>query len=1083
MLSRRNLLACLSASAAAAPRTVRTARVAALTPANLLCEYLTNPLGIDETRPRLSWESKAVNAEARGLSQTAYQIVVASEVERLEPGKADWWDSGRVASDQSIHVEYGGKPLWSRARCHWKVRVWDQKGQVSPWSEAAFWSMGLLEESDWGGSWTGLDEVGEKPAPWFPGAQWIWYPEGDPRIHAPLGKCYFRREFDLPTGRAVAAADLYVIADGACSAVLNGTTAGEDGPVRTTDCWKKPQLIDVRAWLKPGRNVLTVEAENTPETSKQNPAGMIGLLRVRFADGLEWTLVTDREWRVSREATATPTTLAAMELGPFGIAPWNKVGPQEYTVLPARMLRREFETPRRPRRAVASIAGLGHFELYVNGRRVGDQVLAPVVSDYQKKIHYVTLDVTELMRQGRNALGLWLGNGPFFAYRQKVPARFRTFGYPKALANVRLEYDDGSFEDVVTDADWKITTEGPLRANNEYDGEIYDARREQHGWSEAAFDDAAWRRVQLVESPGGKLRAQMLEPQRVTDTLRPVAITEPRPGVFVVDFGQTFNGWVKLKVSGPAGTEVRLRRGGLLRSNGTVREVDSRSALMTDVYILSGRGEEVWMPRFTSQGGRYVQVTGFPGRPSKDNFVGLVVHTDMPAAGSFECSHEQITRLYQVMRWSQRIEARGVPLDCSTRDERMPWISEHHGLEGHSFAFRAAAMYTNWLEDLRLSQRAEGSIPDVAPPFWNFGRSVVWAVTLVYLPDWFRRFYGDRRAVERSYASMKRLVQFLHDTHLKADGTMDFNDYGDWLDTTTMDGGEPTHGSTPRPLISTAFFYLYCTILERHARLLGRREDTARFAQLGEHVREGFERRFFDPATNTYEGRTQTSYVLPLAFGLVPRERRAAVARNLADDVLMKHGGHTTCGFMGVQWLLTVLSETGHHDAACRIMTRTKRPSWGYMLSKGATTMWERWDHDTADPAMTGESQYFLGAGIVGWLFRSLGGINPDEERPGFKHVVLRPRPDAEVRWAKASFRSPYGPVVSEWETAGGGFRWKLSVPPNTTATAFVPATDPKTVQESGKPAAQSEGVRFVRFEEGAAVYELGSGTYRFEVR
>jgi alpha-L-rhamnosidase len=703
------------------------------------------------------------------------------------------------------------------------------------------------------------------------------------------------------------------------------------------------------------------------------------------------------------------------------------------------------------------------------------------MSYYQKKIHYVAFDVTSHLRQGRNAAGMVLGNGPFFAYRKKtVFPEFRTFGYPKALASIRLDYDDGSFEDIVTDADWKITIEGPLRANNEYDGEIYDARREQRGWSEPGFDDSAWRRVQLVDSPGGKLRAQMLEPQRVTQTLRPMAITEPRSGVFVVDFGQVFNGWVLLKVSGPAGTEVHLRRAGILRADGTVREVNSRSALMTDVYILSGRGQEVWTPRFTSQGGRYVQVTGFPGRPSTENFEGLVIHTDMQPAGSFECSQDLITRLYQVMRWSQRIEARGVPLDVSSRDERMPWISEHHGMDGHGYPFRVAAMYSNWLEDLRLSQRADGSIPNVAPSFWTFGRGVVWPVTLIYLPHWFHLFYGDRRAVERNYASMKRLVRAIRDSFLKSDGTIDFNDHGDWLDVTTMDDGRPTSGATPQPLISTAFFYFYCTILERHARLLGRGEDAAGFARLGENVREGFNRRFFDPAANAYEGRTQTSYVLPLAFGLVPQDRRAAVARNLAEDVLVKHDGHTTCGFMGVQWILTVLSETGHHDAAYRIMTRTKRPSWGYMVSKGATTMWERWDHDTADATMTAESQYFLGADIVGWLFRTLGGINSDAERPGFKHIILRPRPAAELRWVKTSFRSLYGLIVSEWEIEAGRIQWKVTVPPNTTATAFVPAADPTTVTESGKPTAQSEGVRFVRSEEGAAVYELASGTYRF---
>ncbi|MEN6602651.1 MAG: family 78 glycoside hydrolase catalytic domain, partial [Bryobacteraceae bacterium] len=615
---------------------------------------------------------------------------------------------------------------------------------------------------------------------------------------------------------------------------------------------------------------------------------------------------------------------------------------------------------------------------------------------------------------------------------------------------------------------------------NEYDGEIYDARREQAGWSEPGFDDAAWRRVQLVDAPGGTLRAQMMEPQRVTQTLRPVAITEPRPGLFVVDFGQTFNGWIRLKVSGPQGTEVRLRRAGLLRPDGTVREVDSRSALMTDVYILSGKGEETWTARFTSQGGRYVQAAGFPGRPSPEDFEGLVVHTDMPIAGSFECSNELITRLYNVMRWSQRIEARGIPLDCSSRDERMPWISEHHGLDGHGYPFRAAAMYANWLEDLRISQRPNGSIPNVSPSFWTFGSGVVWPSTLVYLPHWLYLFYGDRRAMERSYPSMKRLVRYISETYLKPDGTIDFNDHGDWLDTSTMDGGEPASGATPPPLISSAFFYFYCTILERSARLLGRRADAEAFATIGARVRDGFNRRFFDPSANAYTGRTQTSYVLPLAFGLVPPERRAEVAQNLAGDVLMKHNGHTTCGFMGVQWILTVLSETGHHDAAMSIMTRTTRPSWGYMVSKGATTMWERWDHDTADAAMTGESQYFLGADIVGWLFRSLAGISSDPGHPGFQHIILQPRPAKDLKWVKASFRSLYGLIVSEWSVAGGRFAWKISVPANCTATAFVPAADPGAVTEGGTPVAHTQGVRFVRSEPGVAIYELASGTYNF---
>ncbi len=1062
MLTRRDLLTGIAASTAL---TASERSKPAAVPVKLLCEYLVDPLGIDETLPRLSWQLQALDPKARDILQTAYQVTVASSPELLDQG--DLWNSGKVTSDQSVHVVYAGRTLRSRMRCHWRVRIWDQNGMASDWSQAALWTMGLLEPDDWSGFWIGLDEDAPSGAPWFPDAQWIWFPEGNPKVAAPLATRWFRREVNLPEGRRVAEARLSLIADATCKVSINGTAAGEGGSVRTDDCWKRPEPIDVRALLRPGRNALLVEAGNNSRVpwkagqkpNEPNPAGVIGVLRVRFEDGLELNIPTDRNWQASRTADGAEW-LSATELGSFGTAPWNRVSPDEYTTLPGRMVRREFELPSGIRRATASICGLGYHELYLNGRRVGDHAMDPILSDYQKKAHYVTYDVTAALRPGANAAGILLGNAAFFSYRKKVPAPFRTFGYPKALLNLRVEFQDGSVRDIVTDGSWKMTTDGPILANNEYDGETYDARREQHGWAEPGFDASAWRPAQVVEPPGGRLRAQMAEPQRVTQTLRPVAMTEPRPGTFVVDFGKTFNGWVRLHVSGPAGTEVRIRRAGLLRPDGMIRREDSRSAMMTDVYVLAGGRPETWSPRFSSQGGRYIEVTGFPGRPTEANFEGLVVHSDMQADGSFECSDELANSLCQMMRWSQRIEARGVPLDCSTRDERMPWISEHHGMDGHGYLFRVAAMYTNWLEDIRLSQRGEGSIPNVAPSFWTFGRGLVWPVTLIFLPHWFHQFYGDRRAVERNYAAMKRLVRFMRDNYLKPDGTIDYNDHGDWLDTTTMDGtvpddgrSHPFVGATPQPLISSAFFHLYCTILERHARLLGLPEDAREFAELGAHVREGFGRRFFDPAANAYAGRTQTSYVLPLAFGLVPEERRAAVAANLAADVT-RHNGHTTCGFMGIQWVLSVLSETGHHDAAWSILTRRDRPSWGYMVSKGSNTMWERWDHDTADPTMTGESQYFLGANIAGWMFQTLGGIRAGGDRPGFRHIVLRPLPVKGLDWVKCRYESMYGPIVSQWRMEGGRFRWHVEVPPNTQATVHVP---------------------------GAAAVEVGSGAYEFE--
>ena len=1063
---------------------------------DLRCEYLVAPAGIDVAVPRLSWKLEPTQPGLRGQRQSAYQVLVASNPEQLAQDKSDLWDSGKVTSDQSIHVEYAGKELASRTRCAWRVRVWDESGRPSAWSEPAAWSMGLLKPADWGGAkWIGLDEAGDdaRKLTDFRRASWVWFPEGNPAADAPAKTRYFRRVFTLPADRRVRRAECFFTADDRCAVFVNGTRAGT---AQGNANLSRAELTapDLRA----GTNVLAIEAANAPAPVPQNPAALIASLRVEFEDGGEpLVMTTDAEWRAAdREVdgwqapefddAAWP---AAKVLGGVGAAPWGdpygEVWQQEHRRLPARMLRRAFKAEKAIRRATATYCGLGFSELYVNGKRIGDRLMDPGLTEYSKRCLYVTFDVTDRLRPGDNALGVVLGNGRFFAPRRSVPVPTVTYGYPKLLLNLRIEYTDGFTQDVVSDENWRVTADGPTRANNEYDGEEYDARLEQDGWAEPGFDDSRWRPAQPVAAPGGALQAQMIEPVRVTEVLKPVAVTEPKPGVFMVDFGQAFYGVPRLTVTGPAGARVEMRSSFNVRPDGLLKVENDRSAQNTDIYTLRGKEEpEVWHPRFKGNAIRYVQVGGFPGKPTPDNFAGLFTHTDHEPVGEFACSNDLINRIYANARRGTRMQNRSVPMEPD-RDERQGW-SGHPAKtsESEGYAFNVAAFYASWLHSVRLDQHADGALQEISPGYWTFAsKGTIWPAVITIIPNWHYDFYGDRRILADNYEAMKRWVEYHVRTNQKPDGTLDQGTYGDWVDASWIDqpGFNPA-GGVSLPFVSTAYHYHNSRLVARAAGLLGKFDDQKQFEDIAKRVKEGFNRRFFDAAMNRYDKGNQFSYVLPLAFGLVPEDRREAVVKALVGYVMGPDKGHTSVGLLGMQWQMQVLTDIGHPEVAYAIATKTTRPSWGYMISKGATTIWERWDTDTQGGGMNGESQKILSGNFEAWCYQTLGGINYDPGRPGFKHVVLRPRPVGDLAWAKVSHRSMHGEIRSAWKIDSGTLRWEIAVPPNTTATVRVPAKgDPAAVKEGGGPAADAPGVKFLRAEPLAAVYEVGSGVYSFE--
>ncbi|HET7625075.1 MAG TPA: family 78 glycoside hydrolase catalytic domain [Verrucomicrobiae bacterium] len=1043
---------------------------------DLRCENLQNPLGIDALHPRFSWKMKLNGFDQK---QTAYEILVATTPRNLRPDRADLWDSGKINSDQSIQVFYDGKTLESGEDCFWKVRVWDADGKPSGWSEPARFSMGLLRDSDWHAQWIGLDA--ETKTNWLSGTSWIWFPEGEPAKSAPVGQRYFRRTFALPSDREVMRARVLLTGDNDCQGYINGHDVGSRNNYHIT------RETDVTTLLHPGKNVFALLGSNTGEGP--GPAGVIARLEIRFNHGAPMVITTDEQWRTrDREMPGWTNTdfddgawTTAKKLGPAGMDPWKNIVAPESRRLPARWLRKDFTVKKRIRRAMVYYSGLGDSELYLNGGKVGDAVLSPAVSEYEKRVFYVTADVTKQLKRGANALGVVLGNGRFYSPRSRLYAGMSSYGSPKLLLQLHIEFTDGSSSEIVSDMSWKLTTNGPIVANNEYDGEEYDARKEFDNWSRAGFDDSKWQNAKPVSAPEGKLVAQMIEPIRVTQTLKPIAVTEPKPGVFIFDLGQNMVGWCRLKISGPSGTRVTLRHAETLKPDGTLYIANLRGAQATDIYTLRGDGVETWEPRFIYHGFRYVEITGWPGKPTLDSIEGRVVHDDLDSVGNFACSNPLINQIYHNIVWGTRGNYRSIPTDCPQRDERQGWMGDRsEETKGESYIFDTQAFHEKWLQDMADAQKENGSVPDVAPSFWPIYRDdVTWPSTTIILPGTLYEQFGDTAIVKRHYDSAKKwmdyMLQYVHD------GIISRDSYGDWCvppeDPKLIHSRDPKR-QTNHALLATAYFYHDARLMENYAKLSGKSDDAQHFNELAEQLKTAFNKRFLNRELGQYDNGTQTSCVLPLAFGLVPDDMREKVFACLVNNIQNVTHGHIGTGLIGGQYLMRVLTENGRADLAYEIASQKDYPGWGYMVEKGATTIWELWNGDTADPSMNSGNHVMLVGDLAIWLYENIAGIKSDPAQPGFKHIIMKPEPTGDLIYAKATHRSPYGLIASDWRKNGNQFDWQIEIPPNTTATVYVPASGLSDVSLDSRAA--KIGVKPDRFENGRAIFELGGGKYHF---
>ncbi len=1046
---------------------------------NLRCENLDNPAGIDATQPRLSWN---LISTLRDQKQTAFQVLAASSESKLAQNTGDLWDSGKVLSDQSTLVPYAGEPLTSNRQCFWKVRVWDASGTVSTWSKSAQWTVGLLDASDWKAKWIGQDGVDATNV--LRDASWIWFPEGEPQISAPVETNYFRRVVTIPAGREIRRAIFQYTGDNECRGWIDNYDIGARNNFHTVK-WN-----DITTRLQPGRTYL-FGLTGRNDGTKPSPAGVVGTLTIEFTSGEPLVIKTDARWKVSKTAERGWNTIAfddskwvaAKVLGPAGMQPWGDTLIPEDRRLPARWLRKEFAVEKKIARATVYFSGLGLSELYLNGQKVGDAVLSPAVSQYNQRAFYVTYDVTRQLRRGENAIGAVLGGGRFYSDRSKVYAGTVNFGWPKMILQLRIEHSDGSVSEIVSDDSWKITTDGPILSNGEYDGEEYDARKELDGWSESRFNDSNWQRAQVVSAPGSLLSAQMIEPIRVTGKTKPRAITEPKPGMFIFDLGQNMVGWCQLTVRGQAGTTVQLRHAETLNADGTLYMANLRGARVTDRYTLNGRGKEVWQPRFTYHGFRYVEVTGFPGKPTLDSLEGQVVNDDLPIAGEFTCSNDLINRIYHNIVWGTKGNYRSMPTDCPQRDERQGWLGDRsEECKGEAYLFDIAPLYAKWRQDMADAQRPSGSIPDIAPAFWPiYSDNVTWPSSAIIIPSALERQFGDMASIARSYDSARKWMNFM--LPFATNNIISRDSYGDWC--VPPEEAELIHSKDParqtsKALLATSYFYYDLCLMQRYARMLGKTADAERWAKLAVDFKTAFNEKFLNRELGQYDNGAQTSCVLPLAFDLVPEDMKEKIFARLVNKIENETHGHIGTGLIGGQYLNRVLSDHGRADLCYTIVSQKDYPSWGYMVEHGATTIWELWNGNTADPAMNSGNHVMLIGDLVIWLYEYLAGIAPDNAQPGFRHIIMKPQPVGDLKFVKASHSSPYGLISSEWRREAAGFEWILEIPANTSATVYIPATNLDSVSEGKASAARATGVTSARFENGRAILEIGSGKYHF---
>ncbi|MCE5185572.1 MAG: glycoside hydrolase family 78 protein [Planctomycetaceae bacterium] len=1059
------LLACCFLSLAASGR-------AELSTQYLRCEYRVDPLGIDKAKPRLSW---TLESAKRGQWQTAYQVLAASDASTLEVGKADLWDSGKVTSGNTTAVYYGGKTLVSNSTILWKVRVWDQDDVASDWSAPAKWSKGLLDPADWKARWIGYD-IQEHPLPEpavIRQAQWIWS-QPNANLKAPVGTAYFRRTFELPEDWIIKKAECYYTADDFAQLFLNGKL------IRSFRNKRVLYDISLADYLKPGRNILSIVAAN--EGNTESPAGLIAAIRIEADGGNFIEFTTDNQWRTSStecpgwktEVFDDSSWSQAAALGPLGTAPWQDTKAAKRLLPPARYLRKEFALDKPIKQAYLYTTALGIYQVAVNGQHVTDDYLSPGWTDYRKRVYYRTYDVTKSLQHGTNAMGATLADGWYAGYVGGGRTRNHYGRQIRLLSQLNVTYEDGSTQVIASGPDWKASL-GPICYADLLQGEFYDAQKEMPGWSNAAFDDVQWSDVHVgSDEVHPAVQAAVSEPVTIFKTIHPVSVTEPVKGRCVFDMGQNFAGVVRIRVNGAKGQSLQLRHAERLNPDGTIYTTNLRTAAAVDTYICKGEEEEIWQPFFTFHGFQYVELTGLDYKPGPDAVTGLAMSSDTPDAGTFECSNPMVNKIQANAWWTQRMNFIDIPTDCPQRDERLGWTGDAQVYIQTACCHNdVQAFFTKWLIDLTDAQREDGQFPRYAPlRVKPSAGGPAWSDAGIICPWTIYRMYGDEQVLRTHYDAMRRYIEF---NKKRCTSEMlppeEFDCFGDWLS---------VNEDTPKDVIFTAYFAYTAKLMAQIAEALNKPDDAAAYNALFEQIKLSFNKAYVAD-DGRIKGDTQADYVLAIAYDLLDGQRQRQAADHLIRRI-RECDNHLSTGFIGTKDLMLALAKIGRNDIAYQLLYNDTYPSWGFSIKNGATSIWERWNGWTpedgfGDPGMNSFAHYSFGA-VCQWMFENIGGIQPDSA--GFKTILIRPQPNGKLTWAKTTYRSIAGPIVSNWKLENNRFILDVRIPPNTSATVFVPSAQTEMITESGVKASEAQGVSFIKQSGQYSLYKVNSGNYKF---
>lgn len=942
-----------------------------ISPVDLKCELTHDPVGIDVPNPDFSFVLKSVDESRRGLKQSAFQILVSSSGNLSEGNKGDMWDSGKVMSDKMAFISYKGKELNSSRKYWWKVRVWDQKDQVSDWSEKASWTMGILNAGDWGE------------------AKWI-------------------------------------SAKGAEKYAIRYSSARQD--------------------LNISRDIVEYRKANKPGPNDPNYSSML--------------------------------------------------------------LRKEFEIKPSLKSAVVHVSGLGHYELNINGKKVGNYLLAPGWTDYRYTAIYDSYDVTNMLSAGENAMGLILSNGMYNIQFDSVRyVKFlNSYGQLMAKAQLHLEYSDGSTKNIGTDETWRVSP-GPVTYMNEYGGEDFDARLVENGWDKPSFKTSE-RWVEPIVLPDTALVLKGLScaapPIKAIETLKPVKKIELKPNVWIYDLGQNTSIMPEINVKGDKGSVVRITASELLYPDGSL---DRRSASQHShgpawwQYTLNGNGSEYYFPKFFYQGGRYLQVELFPceGKakvPEIMELNGIVVHSSATPIGTFTCSNELFNRIYSLVRWAQRSNMMSVLTDCPAR-EKMGWLEQYH-LNGPSlrYNFDLLTLFRKGMGDMSDSQFKNGFVPNIAPELFYAGSGVIsdgkagafftgdpiaaglhnspeWGSSFIIAPWQQYIFSGDVTLIRRYYEKMKNYLSFLDQW---SKGNLLYFGLGDWYDM----GPKDPWGSQLTPIEFTAsaiYFYDY-KVMANMANLIGEKADANRFMEKAEFIRKAFNEKFYNEEKGIYSTGSNTAMAMPLALNIADEKNREDLVQKLVSDIRTKENSFTS-GDVGYRFLLKALATEGHSDLIYEMNNQSEKPGYGYQLKMGATALTEKWN---ADGAYMGSQNHFMLGQINEWFFNDLVGIgvNEDGSGAGFRKFIIKPMPVGDLTWVKGFYKSVSGLISVNWKQENSLFTLNVTIPVNTSATVYIPASNEKEILEGGNQASKSAGLKFLRMEKGKAVYEIESGKYKF---